>query len=370
MNRSLIEKFGSESFSKPSSKKITMFDVAGFPHYENVASNVLQFFLDTNNDHLHGFGNVWLMAFINAYNNKTVNKIPVMDYYTNEVIRECSGSDDKRIDLLVDCGALVIVIENKIWADLYNDLEIYTEIAKNRKELKNDIRGIVLSLIPLKDKEEYLDKVNYVNIVYEDLFDYLEQHYSFDDHNKWQMFAKEFMTNIRQQRGIVNMKFDTKWLKFVSDNGKSLNNLLEISKNDLEMRITVVKELDKTFDDFPGIVRHGPYTYPPERYVSEFVDVYRDDGVTICIETYLMKVYSEKDYEKFDKVYVALWSRRNKNYDFTSVFKKLNIEKPKEIKTKGWGKHYILYEMELNDNFDIQELKRVVTEYVKRLLNK
>ena len=31
------------------SKPLNIFDVAGFPHYENVISNVLAFFLDPNN---------------------------------------------------------------------------------------------------------------------------------------------------------------------------------------------------------------------------------------------------------------------------------------------------------------------------------
>ena len=362
----LFKDFKSRKFQKINSKEETFFDVAGFPQYENVASNVLQFFFDTRNDRYHGFDNLWLMALVYAYNKKANEKILEEDYYTVDVKREYAIG--KRIDLLIDCDSLVFVIENKIYADLYNDLELYTVMAKNYKNATNGVKGIVLTLSPLKGKDEYLKQANYVNIIYEDLFEYIEKNHQFDQGNKWQLLAKEFIANIRKLRGLKIMKFDTEWFGFVKQNGNQLNTLFELSKNDLDTRINLVKELDSAFVDFPGIVRHGPYTYSQERYVSQFVDIYREENATICIETYLMRAYSDKDYEQFDKVYVALWTRRNKCYDFSKLLEKLNVKNAREITTPGWGKHYILKEFDLNNDLDINELKNTVVDFVKTLL--
>lgn len=367
---SLIKEFDKIKFSNPKEKEITYFDVAGFPHYENVASNILQFFLDTNNDGLHGLGNLWLRAFINAYNQKADDKIPDADYYTNDVKREYSNGSDKRIDLLVDVDSFLLVIENKIYADVYNDLNLYTQMAKNYKNPPLGIKGIVLSLSPINDKDHALSQANYINITYDELFDYLIANWTdIDVTNKWQLFALEFIENIKQLKGIINMKFDQDWLKFVNENGESLNKLFKLYRNDLEMRLCLLKELDKALMDQKGIIRHGVYNSSSETYISEYIDVVKDNNTVICIETYLMKQFSEKDWERFNTLYVCVWARRNKNYDFTNVLNKLNSVSAKKENTEGWGKHYILKEMVLNENFDLQELKDSVLAYVNALLN-
>lgn len=43
----------------------TLMDIAGFPHWENVYSNILAFFLDGSRE--HGFGNLMVRAMLEAY---------------------------------------------------------------------------------------------------------------------------------------------------------------------------------------------------------------------------------------------------------------------------------------------------------------
>ena len=42
----------------------TFLDIAGFPHYENVISNIYAYYLDQENK--HGFGRLFLDALINT----------------------------------------------------------------------------------------------------------------------------------------------------------------------------------------------------------------------------------------------------------------------------------------------------------------
>ena len=43
----------------------TLMQIAGFPNWENVYSNILAFFLDTNQD--HGFGPLFIRSILAAY---------------------------------------------------------------------------------------------------------------------------------------------------------------------------------------------------------------------------------------------------------------------------------------------------------------
>ena len=45
------------------------FEVAGFPHYENVASSILAFFFDTNEE--HGLRDLWIRSLMECYQLKS-----------------------------------------------------------------------------------------------------------------------------------------------------------------------------------------------------------------------------------------------------------------------------------------------------------
>lgn len=44
------------------------FSVSGYPHYENVISNILSFFFDYNEK--HQLGDLWLKSLLNCYSKK------------------------------------------------------------------------------------------------------------------------------------------------------------------------------------------------------------------------------------------------------------------------------------------------------------
>ncbi len=47
-------------------KSETIFNIAGYPHYENVCSNILAFYLNPNNE--HGLGNLLFSSLMNLAN--------------------------------------------------------------------------------------------------------------------------------------------------------------------------------------------------------------------------------------------------------------------------------------------------------------
>ena len=154
----------------------TLLQIAGFPHWENVYSNILGFFLDTNQ--AHGFGSLFIRSILAAYRSNCredsgVDSAPCPETVvaTETVEREVRTSDDKRIDLLVDCSDFRVCIENKIWANLYNDLGHYRDHCE--KDSKDRVLGIVLS--PGRVTNGELETHRFVSITYEDLVKQVRQ---------------------------------------------------------------------------------------------------------------------------------------------------------------------------------------------------
>lgn len=119
----------------------TFLSIAGFPNYENVLSNVYQYFL---NDRESGIGKLFFLALIDCL--KDGNQIP-MDSWI--VKREVTTPKGNRIDLAIIEDSSqpenVIIIENKIFHHLANDLADYVDTYR-------DVRNttlIVLSLQPM-----------------------------------------------------------------------------------------------------------------------------------------------------------------------------------------------------------------------------
>ena len=50
-------------------KPLNYFSVSGYPHYENVVSNILSFFFDPEKE--HDFGDLWIKSLFECYNEKT-----------------------------------------------------------------------------------------------------------------------------------------------------------------------------------------------------------------------------------------------------------------------------------------------------------
>lgn len=92
----------------------TFFEITGYPHYENVCSNLLEFFLDPNA--AHGFGLLLLEALLGGEGSQLSSV---------SVKRECTTRSGKRLDLVVDSDTHVIAIENKIFSSVDNPLEDY-----------------------------------------------------------------------------------------------------------------------------------------------------------------------------------------------------------------------------------------------------
>ena len=142
-------------------------EIAGFPHWENVYSNILGFLLNTKK--AHGFGPLFIRSIVAAYR----SYCPIGGFdperveATDRVEREVSTATNKRIDLLIECDDFLICIENKIWSGLHNDLREYREHCEKRGDGR-PVLGIVLSPHGVTDQRRLQDH-HFVSITYGDL---------------------------------------------------------------------------------------------------------------------------------------------------------------------------------------------------------
>jgi len=116
-------------------------EVAGYPHYENVCSNILAFFFDPNNS--HGFGNLLLDALAEA---GSIDGIAEGAYANVSVERESTTNAGNRIDILIESDTLLIVIENKIFHAADNPFADYAAFINQRNVNSKTICKFLLTL--------------------------------------------------------------------------------------------------------------------------------------------------------------------------------------------------------------------------------
>ncbi len=106
-------------------RKRTFMEISGYPHYENVCSNILQFFLNPTNEH-----ELYDLVLI------SLSKLAQIGLYTEyyqgniSVQREVETINGGRLDLLIITKNYVIGIENKVFHFLDNDLKDYEDTIK------------------------------------------------------------------------------------------------------------------------------------------------------------------------------------------------------------------------------------------------
>ena len=117
-------------------------EISGYPHFENVCSNILQFYLQPSNE--HGFDTLFLDSLISAAGQTLASKTEEVN-----VRREEPTDKYNRIDLVIEADKYLIGIENKIFASPYNPFDDYMCHLKSRANGRQ-IYGVLLSLRPVK----------------------------------------------------------------------------------------------------------------------------------------------------------------------------------------------------------------------------
>lgn len=334
----------------PNNSDLNYFNIAGYPHYENVVSNILQFFFNT--DKPHGFKDLWVKSLIECCKEKNalLYEPTTKQFVTNNVIREYETENSKRIDLVIESDEYVITIENKIYAKLDNPLQEYEDTINRDYGSYKDIKQklyIVLSI----HKQVRL-KRGWINIQYTDFINQIKKNieqYTSDVEEKWIIFANEFMDNLLSMCKEES-SMDKELNAFLYDNNDEIKVFLDKYNKAMIEKDNYLSELDKEFDSDSNIgFKHGTYkvnTVSKNHFYSSVYINIPDDN-TFSLETYIMNRPDTCDFCKLGKIYISLW-HRSKHYVSAAIQEKLtdcgyNLEKACNTNCfSNWGNFLIV----------------------------
>ncbi len=183
-------------------KRKNVFEIAGYPNWENVVSNMLSFYFGDGEQ--HKFGRILFDALLRLLHKKHPTiEIDRMREEGYTVKRERNYIDiliESDTNLTAVAKSWTILIENKIHADLYNDLESYWNT------VASDIKiGIVLTINPLSTEktkmlQELKDKgIIFHNLLHKDLCAEIKSSIPelYDDcDDRHLLYLKDFIHNI------------------------------------------------------------------------------------------------------------------------------------------------------------------------------
>lgn len=205
-------------------RKETLLDIAGIEHLENHWSYIYLYFFNAKAS--HGLSRLFVDTLQELICKKT-NK-PELSLATFSVLREETVPDEKgnmkRIDLLLQNENEAIIIENKVYASLYNRLDLYWN--KPNVPEKNK-RGIVLSLWHTTPSHP-----GFINITHEEFAKAIEKNlpsYFMSAQPKGLMLLQDFIQNIYNLTHSMNR--EEILFYFNEENRQKINRLAEIRKS-------------------------------------------------------------------------------------------------------------------------------------------
>ena len=227
-------------------KMRTVMEISGYPHYENVCSNILKFYIENNNE--HNLDNLFIDSLF-----QTIDVVDFNEHGNILVEREVGTKDKGRLDLLIETDEYVIGIENKIFHELNNNLGDYSRTIDERaKDGNKKTIKIVLSLKSLRD--EKITDNNFINITHDQLLEKVKanlERYMLRGDNKYISFLKDYIKTINNLTS--NGSDDIELNAFLKNNYKAVEKKIiqeKIKDEDnlfLEKNNTIIEELKNEF---------------------------------------------------------------------------------------------------------------------------
>ena len=352
------------------SKVKTFFDVSGFPHYENVISNILAFFFDTNEE--HGLKDLWLKSLFECYNDKANSSIQLGEF--EEIEREHSTDERKRLDIIISLDDTVIAIENKIFApSSYNPFDMYHEETLNYCNGEKQIVEILLSLNKEGNKRTKYNTIFY-NITYKSLIEKLKNNlgdYIENANDKWFIFMKDVLNNIENlgERDSMNEE----WQKFLKEHIENLPKFFENYSKDIQTKITFINNLAQRIDarlsENNWNLNHGTYNSKNSESFKGYFSLYIDIPIgedTIVIEPYISR-------QNPVNLVLELWNRnykKNKRYEWSREFPLFEKEFPNAIIVDdgSWGKCLRLEKLDFDKGISLESVVEKIIRITNQLM--
>ncbi len=212
-------------------KSESIFDIAGYPHYENVSSNILAFYLNPNNE--HGLGNLLFSSLMNLSGGSETHQDNV------QVSREVSTKKGGRLDIVIETDNQIIGIENKIFHHLNNDLDNYSKTIDDWA-IPNQLDTVKIVLSIRNESTQF----GFTNVTYEEYWAKIKENlgsYITTSSQKWLLYLVDFMSAIEKLSG-ESMEIE-KNDQFFIENEERVNSLINARNKFISKLNGKVREL-------------------------------------------------------------------------------------------------------------------------------
>jgi hypothetical protein len=287
---------------KEPKRKKTWLEITKQPHYENVISNLYQFYLD--NEEEHDLKDLFLTTFLEVIEERTGKKLEFSDYSVNT---EISTNNNGRIDILIEenDASKAIIIENKIYHNLNNDLEDYWQ---STLASPNNKAGIVLSL-----NKVGINNSNFFNLTHSEFMNRLKKnlgYYIEECDDRHSIFLKDFITNLSN---LNNSHRNMETIKFYFKYQNKIDQLVVLKDKATEHFISEIQKAISMLDT-EFVSKKGKNTFnfraPNCENIMFWIERYNDPGdVSFCIGLFtvnqnkklLQNIFNNKEIETICK---------------------------------------------------------------------
>lgn len=230
----------------------TFLEIAGYPHLENVASNILEFFFDTQAE--HQFETLFLESLLET---AKIEFSPA-DLDVDSTQREAFTQANTRLDLVIGTSTLLIGIENKLFHQLNNDLRTYEKHLHYHAD-KRKVVCILLSLYPNIQTDQLGE---FIPITYTAFFENIRKNmgnFLVEANQRYVPFLFDFMQTVehlRQEQSMSDQEFRT-WVVEYQNEIKSLLQEIRRYKGHLRDQVKTLQariEIEKHQDSGLKIV--------------------------------------------------------------------------------------------------------------------
>ena len=256
----------------------TTLELSGYPHLENVYSNILAFFLDPERE--HGFGPLFLESLLSVAKCKAIQ-----DGEKVEVNREEITGTRKQIDLVISTDTLIVGIENKIYNVLHNDFKDYGQHIDKKACNRDVCKCKILLGLKLEDERKLS---GFKSITYQDFFDEVLQRIGptlIGSSDRYLKFALEVIETVKHLTEGSAMK--PEMLNFFQKYEEGVDSLLQ-EVNDLkkEMRNRVDILWTDFRSAFPNITVYR-WRQNHKLYDSVVCEIKTQNNFTLEIYTFI-----------------------------------------------------------------------------------
>lgn len=259
----------------------TFLEISGYPHYENVCSNILAFFLNPQKE--HGLSDLLLRSIMECEGKNHFERP------SNVKIEREAVAESGRIDLVITSDTHIIAIENKIYH--HTDGNPFDAYIKKIETLAGERNKIFILLGLNKIIDEKATKAGFQSITYQQVFTKVRINlgeYIVDANNKYLVFFLEFMKSIENL--IRGYQMDSELIKFFNENQKDVQSLVSsFNKLKDEFRLKVTELRNHLRDDFAiteqeGKVKQTFYRVSGELWDSLVYDITVEDNFTVVAD--------------------------------------------------------------------------------------